>query len=146
MENDNRMEQERYRQPNEGQQPGGERVIPVVKEELHIDKRVEETGRVVLQKSVLEHEERVNIPVISDEVHVERVPVNQYVAEVPPAVRYEGDTMIIPVLREVLVVEKRLEIVEEIRVTRKQVSTNEQQTVILREEQVHVDRTNHPDR
>ena len=39
---------------------------------------------------------------------------------VVPNIRHEGDTMIIPVVEEVLVTEKRLVLREEVRVTRRQ--------------------------
>jgi len=64
----------------------------------------------------------------------------------PVPVRHEGDTMIVPVLEEVLVVEKRLVLKEELRVTRRRVETREPQTVTLRREDVVVERfTAHDD-
>ena len=115
-------------------------VLPVIAEELEVSKRRVESGRVRISKKVQEHEETINEPLLHDEVQVERVPINQ-VATANPTVRYEGDTMIIPILEEVLVVEKRLMIKEEVRVTRHQTTTEGQpQTVILRTEEVTVER------
>ncbi|GAA4451015.1 hypothetical protein GCM10023189_12500 [Nibrella saemangeumensis] len=118
------------------------RIIPVIEEQIHIGKDVVETGRVVISKRVREEEQTVDIPLVSEEMNVERVAVNQYV-DTPPAVRYEGETMIIPVLKEVLVVEKRLVLVEELHVTKRQVETTETQRVTLRKEEVTVDRIPH---
>lgn len=115
-------------------------VIPVIEEQLVIDKRVVEKGRVRISKRVREQEETVNIPLVQENVQVERIPLNQYIAEPPPPVRYEGNTMIIPVVREVVVVEKRLVLVEELRVTKNQVQTQETQKVRLRKEEVKVKR------
>jgi uncharacterized protein (TIGR02271 family) len=115
-------------------------VIPVVEEQLVIDKRVVEKGRVRISKKVRETDETVNIPLIQENVSVERVPINQYVAEPPPPVRYEGNVMIIPVLREVVVVEKRLVLIEELRVTKQQTQTQETQKIRLRKEEVNVKR------
>ena len=82
------------------------------------------------------------MPLNQEEVMVERVTLNQYVDSPPPPVRYEGDTMIIPVLQEVAVVEKRLLLVEELRVTKRQVQKQETQQVSLRQEEVQVTRVN----
>ncbi len=115
-------------------------VIPVIEEQLIVDKRVVEKGRVRISKKVRETDESVNIPLIQENVQVERIPINQYIAEPPPPVRYEGNVMIIPVLREVVVVEKRLVLVEELRVTKQQIQTQETQKIRLRKEEVDVKR------
>lgn len=114
-------------------------VIPVIVEELHVDKQLIETGRVRLVKTVHQDEQTVNIPLMREEVTVERVALNQYVDQ-PPSTRQEGDTTIYPVLQEVVVTEKRLLLVEEIRVTKRQVETHETQSVTLRREEVNVER------
>ncbi|MDB5262605.1 MAG: hypothetical protein JWQ14_1886 [Adhaeribacter sp.] len=115
-------------------------VIPVVEEQAHIQKQVVESGRLRITKSVQEQEEFINLSLTHEEHQVERVPVNQYVDTPPPAVRYEGNTTIIPVLREV--VEVRLLIVEEIHITKKQVQTQVNQPVTLLKEEVKVDHQN----
>ena len=114
--------------------------IPVIEEQLTVDKRVVEKGRVRISKKVRETDETVNIPLVQENVQVERVPINQFIAEPPPPVRYEGNVMIIPVLREVVVVEKRLVLVEELRVTKQQTQTQETQKIRLRKEEVSVKR------
>ncbi|CAN5365831.1 hypothetical protein BH23BAC1_BH23BAC1_20350 [soil metagenome] len=112
--------------------------IPVIEEELEIKKKQVETGHVLVSKSVSEHEESVNVPLLHDEVDVERVKINSYVDTLPPPVRYEGDIMIIPVLKEV--VEKRTILVEELRVSKRQVQTQETMKVKLKKEEVKLDR------
>ncbi|HEX8395970.1 MAG TPA: YsnF/AvaK domain-containing protein [Pyrinomonadaceae bacterium] len=114
--------------------------IPVIEEQLTVDKRVIEKGRVRISKKVRETDETVNIPLVQENVQVERVPINQFIAEAPPPVRYEGNVMIIPVLREVVIVEKRLVLVEELRVTKQQTQTQETQKIRLRKEEVSVKR------
>ncbi|MDQ4140966.1 MAG: YsnF/AvaK domain-containing protein [Bacteroidota bacterium] len=114
--------------------------IPVVEEYVQVGKRIVETGRVRIIKTVNEEEAHVEAPLLQEEVNVERVPVNQYIETAPP-VRYEGDVMIIPVIQEVVVIEKRLMLVEEIRVNKHQTQTNVSQTVTLRKEEVKVERT-----
>jgi uncharacterized protein (TIGR02271 family) len=113
-----------------------EKVIPVIEETVHVDKKWVETGKVHISKKVSEHDEVIDLPLKHEEVNIERVEVNEFVDSLPPAVRYEGETMIIPVLKEVVV--KRVMVVEEIRVTRKEVETRTQQEVNLKKEEVHV--------
>ena len=115
-------------------------LIPVIEEQLQVSKKVVETGRVKLIKTVEETDETVTIPLLSNEFSIERVPVGQYVDDVP-ATRREGDTTIYPVVKEVLVTQKRLLLVEEVRVTEHQLEVNETQTVRLRREEVTIERT-----
>jgi uncharacterized protein (TIGR02271 family) len=131
-------------QETENQQQGNEPTdqslkIPVLEEHLKVTVKEVETGRVLITKRVTEHVEDINIPVISEEVEIKKVAVNQYV-EASPAVRYEGETMIIPVVKEVLVVEKKLMLVEELHVTKRQVETSDTQQVTLRKEEVDIER------
>lgn len=114
--------------------------IPVIREELRVDKRQVETGHVRVTKQVQVTEETVDTLVNQQTVQVERIPIDQLV-DTAPTVRYEGETLVIPVLEEVMVVEKRLRLKEEVRITY-QVETVEQQTpVTLRREEVVVART-----
>jgi len=117
----------------------GEVVVPVVQEELDIQTRKTETGRVRINKTVQEREVVVNEPSVHEEVEVERVPIDQFVDE-PLPIRHEGDTMIIPVLEEVPVVVKRLKLKEELHVTKRQVTTPHSQPVQLRREEVTIER------
>jgi len=114
-------------------------VVPVVEEELEVHRRTVERGGVRVRKVVREHEESVDLPLMREELEVERVPVNR-VIEGPVPVRQEGDTMVIPVLEEVLVVEKRLMLKEELRVTRRARVETESRTVTLRAEEAIVER------
>ena len=59
----------------------------------------------------------------------------------PAASRYEGDVMIIPVLKEVAVIEKRIMLVEEIHVSKKQTEKTETREVTLRKEEIKITRT-----
>lgn len=113
--------------------------IPVIEEHLLVEKRVVETGRLLVSKTVLEEEETVDVPLMSETFSVERVAINQYV-DTPPTVRYDGETTVFPVLKEVVVMEKRLLLVEEVHVTKRQTTTNDPQRITLRREEVTVQR------
>lgn len=115
------------------------RVLPVLAETVHIEKETVETGRVRLHKTVHVESQTVDVPLQQQQVQVQRVAVNRYVDEVP-AVRYEGETMIVPVIREELVVTKRLLLVEEVHVHQQTLTTHHSQTVELRREELHYER------
>jgi uncharacterized protein (TIGR02271 family) len=114
-------------------------VVPVVEEELFLDKRTVETGVVRVRKVVHEREELVDEPLLGEEIRVERVPVNR-VLDRPVDIRQEGDTTIIPVYEEVLVVEKRLILKEEIHISKRKIDVRQPQQVTTRSEEVVVER------
>lgn len=116
--------------------------IPVVEEQLTVGTRVVETGRGVrIHKTISEQPVVIDERLVRDEMEIERVPVDRIVAlEDKPATRYEGDTLVVPVFEEVLVVERRLRIKEELRITRIRHEERYQDTVSLKAEQVEVER------
>jgi uncharacterized protein (TIGR02271 family) len=117
------------------------RTIPVVQEELEVRKQRIETGRVRIRKVVDEREALVDEPLRREEAVVRRVAVNREVEPgCLPAVREEDGVLIIPVLEEVAVVERRLMLKEEIHVERRQRETRAQQRVALRSERAVVER------
>jgi len=125
-------------------QAGDSVVVPVVAETVEVAKRRVESGRVRVEKTVKTTEQTVKDSLTHEDVEVERVPINK-VIEAPMGNRQEGDTLIVPVLKEVLVVEKRLMLVEEVRITRRKVEQPFSQTVPLRVESVVVERVESAD-
>lgn len=122
------------------QDPSGrETVIPLVEEELTVGKRLVETGRVRIRTIVNEREDLVQQSLLGEDVEIERVPVGATVAE-PPPVRQDGDTIIVPLLEEVLVLERRLVVREEVRIRRRRTETKVEHAVTLRSEDVVVER------
>ena len=117
----------------------GEVVVPVTEERAEVSTRRVETGRVKVSKTVTERTEVVDLPLTREVVDVERVAVNR-VVDGPVETRREGDTLIVPVLEEVLVVEKRLMLREELRITTRRTEAHDPQTVTLRREEARVER------
>jgi len=113
-------------------------VIPVIAEELEVQKQVVETRKVRISKVTHENETVVDEPLFRDEVEVERVLVNRPVEE-PLTVRYEDDTMIVPIMEEVLVVQKQLMLKEELRIRKRHVETHQPQQATLRREEAHIE-------
>ena len=127
-------------QQNQTPAENGAIVIPVIHEEVTFDKKVVESGKVHITKRVTQHEELIDVPFVREEVSVERVPVNQVVG-VAPQVRQEGDTMIIPVVEEQVFYQKRLVLVEELRVRKQVIEERNPQQVTLLKEEVEINRS-----
>jgi uncharacterized protein (TIGR02271 family) len=129
--------------PNDSQdgrpKPVEESKIPVAEETVEIEKRTRATGAVRAVKRVRETHESVEVILSSDDIHVERVTHNRPVTE-PLPIREEGDTVIIPVLEEVVVVEKRLVLKEEWRLSRRRSERKAVHSVALRSEEVVIER------
>lgn len=118
-------------------------VIPVLEEHAQFG-RVTKTNRVQITKTVHERVEVVDEPLFSEEVEIERVMVDQMIELGQEGhasqVHREGDILIIPIVEEVLIVEKRLILREELRVRKLQRETFDPQEIRLRSEQVEVTR------
>ena len=71
---------------------------------------------------------------------IEHVPMGQFIDAIP-AVREEGDLTILPVVEEVVVTQRRLRLVEEVRIRRVQTTATHVETVKLREQHVVVTRS-----
>ncbi|HEV2612579.1 MAG TPA: YsnF/AvaK domain-containing protein [Noviherbaspirillum sp.] len=116
--------------------------IPVIEEQLRVGKRTVDTGTGVrIHKTVAERQHVIDEALFDDELAVERIPMDEIISDaVMPETRYEGSTLIVPVLEEVLVVQKKLRLKEEVRITRLRRETHAPQTVTLRSEQINVER------
>jgi stress response protein YsnF len=92
----------------------GDEVVPLAEETLHVGKRRVETGRVRVSLTTETVEQVVRETLRTRRTDIVRVPVGREVTEVPKT-RQEGDVLVVPVVEEILVVEKRLVLKEEIR-------------------------------
>jgi uncharacterized protein (TIGR02271 family) len=114
--------------------------IPVIEERLKVGVKQVETGSVQIHKKIISQDVSQEVPITHEEVTINHVPINQYI-DVAPAVRYEGDNTIISVVKEVLVVEKRLMLVEELHISKKQIISTATVKETLRKEEVEINRT-----
>src|SRR3954470_22218552 len=87
-------------------------VIPVIEEDVVAGARPVKTGSVRVDKHVEKRIRRVEAPLLHEDVEVRHVPINKVVSEAP-SVRRHGDTIIVPVVEEELVITKRLVLKEE---------------------------------
>ena len=122
----------------------GEHVtLPLIEETARIDKRVVETGQVRVSTRTETVEQVLRETLRSDMVGVTRVPINRTLAEgeTPPVVREENGVTIIPVLEEILVVEKRLVLKEEVHIRRTTAGEDVEVPVMLRRQHAEIERT-----
>jgi stress response protein YsnF len=102
------------------------KTIPVIHEQAVVHKEIVETGKVQIKKTFTQEDVKVNLPIISESYDIERVPVKSKLIDAPPPpVRYEGDIMIIPAVKEITVIPKKYEVVEELRITRRLTKTHD---------------------
>lgn len=116
--------------------------VPVVEEQVVVAKRRRVTGAVRVATRVREEERLVDEPYDVEGLEVERVPLEgggRWV-ETPVPTRQEGETTIVPVHEEVVVVETRLRVVEEVRLTRRRATRRHVARVTVRREEALVER------
>ena len=109
----------------------GETVMPLLAEEIAVSKQVVETGRVQVARVTHEREQLIDELLAHETVEIDRIPIGRQV-EAMPAIRDEGDIVVIPIVEEVLVVERRLLLKEEVRVRRVRSTERHQESVTLR--------------
>jgi len=118
--------------------------IPLVQERAVILRREVETGRVRLHLRTEVEEVPVSADLRTETMEVERVPIGRELAvgEAAPAPREEEDgaVLVVPVLEEVLVVEKRLVLTEELRIRRRTAVETVESTIALRRQRAEVER------
>ena len=114
-------------------------VIPVIAEIPTITRRRRVTGKVRVGKRVVRRVEDIDAAVFHEEALIERRRVNQPVAAAPP-VRTEGDTLIVPVIEEVLKLQKQFVVREEIRIRLVRRESRDRRRLELRRELATVER------
>lgn len=116
-----------------------ERTIPIIEEQVQITKVKETQGTVRVQKSVEQLPFQEIVELNREEITVERIPVNREISSIPE-IQYDDDVTIIPVVREVPVVVKKLMLVEEVHI-RKITTTETTPTVgSVRAERISIER------
>lgn len=113
--------------------------IPVVEEQLVVGKRRRQTGIVRVNLATHEEDVPVEADLDSEEVVVRRVPVDRFVSGPVPD-RQDGDTLVVSVLEEVLVVETRLKVVEEIHISRRRRTRHLRRMASRRRQEAHIER------
>lgn len=116
-------------------------VVPVVSEEVHADALPVETGSVRVTKRVVGEDEVLEQQLRKERAEVRRVKVDRPVDGPQPPYR-SGNTLIVPVMAQVLQVEKRWVVTEEIHIIKYEESETASQTVTVGHEEAQVERLN----
>ena len=128
--------QEGVNQPGDDLADEDELRVQRVEEELRAGTREREAGGVHVRKRVITEREQISVPTRHEEVSVERVPVEGREAS---EAEIGEDEVFMPVTEEEVVVEKRPEVKEEIRVRKDVVQDEELVEEDVRREEVDID-------
>ena len=113
--------------------------LPLLAEALVVARRrMHSTVRVATVTH--KHEQLVDEALTHERVEIEHVLIGRTVEAVPP-IREEGDTTILPVVEEIVVVERRLILKEEIHIRRVRSTERHQEVVTLRTQDAVITRT-----
>jgi uncharacterized protein (TIGR02271 family) len=110
--------------------------VPLVEEELEVEKRAQKVGEVRVRKEVHTEEQQVSVPVTREEVHVERVPVGE--ERTGEAAFAEGEVTI-PITEEEIEIRKRPVVREEVRVSKSAVEEQQMASASVRREEAKID-------
>ena len=113
--------------------------MPVVQEELDVGNVLWNQGAYASTRKSKLQNPIVDEPLLHQGFDIQKTAVNRIIDDIPEP-HYEGDTLVLPILEEVLVVEKRLILREEVRITPKREEVRDPQTHSLRREHVEVER------
>jgi stress response protein YsnF len=113
--------------------------LPVVEEQAVVEKRTRPGATVRVTTTVTERDEEIDEELVREHVDVHRVPVGRFV-DAPEPVREEGGVTIVPLYEEVLVVEKRLLLREELHLTKRDEGRRESRQVRLRRQDAEIER------
>jgi stress response protein YsnF len=113
-------------------------IIPLHVEDVSVERRkVERNVRVHVH--TISHDHLVDEALARETIEIEHVAIGRAVDAAPP-VREEGDVTVISVVEEVLVVERRLILKEELRLRRVRTTEQHRETVTLHEQQAVIER------
>lgn len=115
----------------------GER-LTLSEEELEARKRVRDAGEVTIRKEVVTEHRQIDVPVMKEEVHVERAPAT---SASPPADAFDEKTIRVPVREEEVEVTRRPRVREEVRVTRSARHEERRVEGDVRREEARIERT-----
>lgn len=113
--------------------------LPLASEELDVERKKVDIGSVRVRKTSAERVEHVRESTTREEVVVDRISINRIV-ETPTGIREEGDVTVIPVFEEIVTVERKWLLKEELRIAKRRTQVPHEEDVVLRQESAVVDR------
>lgn len=116
-------------------------IIEVHQQDFKISKKNIAVGEVKVHKTVNSEIVSTKIPLLHDEVRIEHKKINKEITSIPK-VRTNGNTTIIPVIKEIAVVIKKMVLVKEIHITKERFKNVEEIKTELRKEEVKIEKEN----
>jgi uncharacterized protein (TIGR02271 family) len=113
--------------------------LTLLAEELSVGKEAVETGRVRVSTQTHTREVAVDEDLLRESAEIETIPIGRQIFEMP-SVRHEGETVIVPIVEEILHTERRLILKEEVRITRQKTTEQFHDRVTLRYQEAVVTR------
>jgi uncharacterized protein (TIGR02271 family) len=113
--------------------------LTLLAEELSVGKESVETGRLRVSKQTHTREVAVEESLLRERAEIETIPIGRQIFEMP-SVRHEGETIVVPIVEEILHTERRLILKEEIRITRRKATEQFHDRVTLRYQEAVVTR------
>lgn len=124
--------------PSEANGPDEIRVA-LAEEQLTAEKRMRDLGDVRVHKRVVVEKKQITVPVMHEEVYVERVPLDAKTAPLPTDGAFVEKTITIPLHEEEVQIFKRPVVREEVRVTRRSLQEEKTTTTDVRKEEIDID-------
>jgi uncharacterized protein (TIGR02271 family) len=118
----------------------GDAIVPLHTEEISIQRQQVVDETVQVSTITREQEQLVDQELTHERIEIERLPIGRQIDAVPP-VREEGDTTILSVVEEIVVVERRLILKDEVHIRRVQVTEHHRETVMVRQQDAVITRT-----
>ena len=113
--------------------------LTLLAEELSVGKESVETGRLRVSKQTHTREVAVDESLLRESAEIETIPIGRQIFEMP-SVRHEGETIVVPIVEEILHTERRLILKEEVRITRRKTAEQIHDRVTLRYQEAVVTR------
>ena len=113
--------------------------LTLLAEELSVGKESVETGRLRVSKQTHTREVAVDESLLRESAEIETIPIGRRIFEMP-SVRHEGETIVVPIVEEILHTERRLILKEEVRITRRKTTEQIHDRVTLRYQEAVVTR------
>ncbi len=127
-------------QPSTGRELDGDsQTIQVHEEELQAQKTAREAGEVSVTKNVVEETKTIEVPVMREEVRVERHAATDSTPTGDHADAFSGESIRVPVMEEQVEVRKVPRAVEEIEISKVQTQDTQVVSDTVRKEQVDID-------
>ena len=115
--------------------------VQLYEEELAAKKRTRDLGEVVLHKRIVTTQKQITVPVMHEEINVERVPMTRPAQQpITAASPQNYDEIRVPLCEEEVTASKRTRDLGEVRLHKRIVTTQKQITVPVMHEEIRIER------